>query len=128
MKLKKLICLLTALVICLSIAVLPASARSSCKTVTDFRGRTKSVTVVLSNRRRDAQVNISSQSGAAINVKMYTTSGRYIWGQNRAIACFGNRTFRLGCDHSAYVIKVNTYVSGRTMNVYFRCYDNCYIK
>ena len=69
------------------------------------------VTCTLSNKKKNATIWVDCYNTvcSANDIKMTTTSGRYIWSQTRAIAFSGRRSFNLGCDNSAYRIylKIN---------------------
>lgn len=104
------------LVLTLFTAITPAASAKSMKTMQISSSYNKYVTCQLVNKRKDGYVNISVANYNLVygrtqrnTVCMRTTRGAKIWEEKGAIACAGNRTFRLGHDHSAYRIYVKTY-------------------
>lgn len=104
------------LTLTLFVAISPMANAASKKTIQISSSYNKYVTCTLNNKRQDGYVKISVANynleygrTQRNTVCMRTTRGAKIWEETGAIACAGSRTFRLGCDNSAYRIYVKTY-------------------
>lgn len=122
---KKISCMVLALMLSISCFAFSASAARNYNVGTSYRNYT---TCTLTSKS-DAYVTIkvyNTSAGYRNDVKMTTTSGRTIWSESGAIANNGSRKFRLGSNNKAYRVYVRT--RGGNAAVYAIAWQNCTTK
>lgn len=115
-KSKRIVALILAVITALSISVMSASAATYIYTQNNFNTGYCTATLTQPGKK-NGSVKVTIVSTTAATVRMTDNKGRYIWGEDNAIKVggimpTGNRTFKLGKDHSVYRIYIKTRYAG----------------
>lgn len=126
---KRIVALVLAVITALSISVVSAGAATYIWTDNSFNTGYCTATLTKPGKK-NGSVKVTIVSTTAATVRMTDNRGRYIWGENNAIKVggvmpTGNRTFKLGKDHSVYRIYIKTRYPGTAS---FSNAKNCTIK
>lgn len=125
---KKIAVFVFTVMIVISCFTMTASAQTHWLSVPSNYNNTYT-TASLTNARKDAKVKVNVTCTKPVSIKMTDTRNRVIWSETNAIPVSwmncGNRTFRLGKDHSVYRLY---FKSNGVGSVTVKAVSNCKVK